>query len=145
MSAPTWTHILIHHSAGPDSDSAETIAYRKYHKDVRGWQDIGYHFVVEKLAGEWVAIAGRSLRLAGAHCPGMNSRAIGVCLAGNFEESRPPAGQLERAARLVADLCHGLYIPVEQIERHLDHRQTACPGKHFDIEDFRSRVEEELR
>lgn len=137
---PTWTHIMIHHSAGGDSDGVELEMYRRWHVEGRGWQDVGYHAVAEEVDGAVQVLAGRPLYMSGAHCPGWNSKAIGLCLAGNFEEGEPPEDQLRVAAKWVAGMCFALGIPPENILRHRDHRATACPGKHFDLSAFRSRV-----
>jgi len=136
-----WTHILIHHSATPDTPMVETSAYRKYHVEARGFRDLGYHAVAELSGADYVMIFGRPLSWAGAHCPGMNTKAIGICLAGDFSVVPPPIAQQECAARHVAALCDLLSIPTENIHAHRDHRATECPGKMFDLEPFRTLVE----
>lgn len=140
-----WSHLMIHHSAGPDDGAAFDIdRYRHHHVKKNGWRDLGYHFVVERVGGAYRAIAGRPLYVAGAHCPGMNNKAVGICLAGDFTAAPPPDGQLEEAARLAAGLCAALDIPVTSIVRHRDHRATECPGDAFDLQGFRGRVLELL-
>ena len=137
---PTWTHILIHHSAGDDARSLDLEAIRHWHVDGRGWSDIGYHAVVERVGDAYVAVMGRPLVRAGAHCPGMNRRAIGVCLVGDFTSAPPPAEQLEVAADLVAGLCHVARISPEDVRPHRDFKNTACPGAVFPWELFVSMV-----
>ena len=135
-----WTHILIHHAAMRDTPKRETDRIRAIHKNERGWADIGYHWLVELVGEEYVAVMGRPETMQGAHCPGMNTKALGVCLVGNFEEAPLPEAQLGAAAALVARLCQKYGIPSENIHRHRDHRQTLCPGKHFDLAKFQERV-----
>lgn len=128
-----WTHVVIHHGATDDSPGLETEKYRRYHMDTRGWRDIGYHFVCELIDDSFQIVAGRSLRLSGAHCPGMNRHAIGFCFAGDFSEDGPPHEQLVAAANFLSGLMGELGIPVENISPHRAHRQTSCPGEAFRI------------
>jgi hypothetical protein len=123
-----WTHIMLHHSAGHDSATLDVDNIRRFHIDGRGWQDIGYHFVVELVEGEHVAIMGRPLYLLGAHCPGWNERAIGIVLVGDFTKAAPSPALVACAARLVAGLCSALEIPVSNILEHKDAKPTECPG-----------------
>jgi len=136
---PRWTHLMIHHSAGHDTPGLDVEAFRAFHL-ARGWRDIGYHYVVERVFDTQQAIVARPLYLAGAHCPGWNNKAVGICLAGNFEEAPPDAEQLAAAARLAAGLCAALLIPPASILQHRDHRATACPGLHFALGAFRRQV-----
>ncbi len=135
-----WKGIMIHHSATPDTAKAETEDFRRYHQNTRGWLDIGYNFVVEKIGKTYQVLCGRPLHVSGAHCPGKNRTHLGVCLVGNFETQEPEIEQLEVAARYVAGLCETLRIPVEAITQHGDHRQTKCPGGKFNLERFRGMV-----
>lgn len=125
-----WRGILIHHSAGSDTDAKETEQYRRQHL-AKGWLDIGYHFVVERVAGDYVAVPGRSLDMIGSHCPGKNASHLGVCFAGNFETSEVHELQLSVGAHLVAKLCLQFAIPLEAIEPHRKYRATLCPGSRF--------------
>jgi len=140
MTPPRWTHLMIHHSAGGDTAGLETEAFRTWHVTERGWADIGYHYVVERIGVTYQALAARPLFMPGAHCPGWNQTAVGICLAGNFEAAPPPSRQLEVAARLTAGLCAALLIPPAAILQHRDHRATACPGRHFALAAFRRQV-----
>jgi hypothetical protein len=142
---PIWRRILIHHSAGHDTGGLDIDAIDRMHRERNGWKMIGYHYVVEQVGASYHAIAARPLHLAGAHCPGRNTDSLGVCLVGNFEERNPPPDQLEAAAQLAAGLCSALQIPIHRIDRHKDHKATACPGQHFDLAIFRHRVETILK
>lgn len=137
-----WERVLIHHSAGPDTDGLEVDNYRDYHVRVRGWRDLGYHVVVERIAGGYEVILGRPLNMTGAHCPGQNTRAIGVCFAGNFEAEPPPRAMLEAAAPVLAGLMDVAEIPTSEIRRHSDYWATACPGASFPMDLLRSLVDE---
>jgi len=136
-----WSHVLIHHSATPDTPMVETHGYRKYHTEARGWRDLGYAYVVELAGHDYAMLAGRPLSWPGAHCRGMNTQAIGICLAGDFSVVPPPIAQQRCAARHVAALCDLFNIPTENIQGHRDYRATECPGRMFNLEPFRQMVE----
>ena len=101
---------------------------RRWHVDGRGWRDIGYHFVVERVNGEFFAIAGRPLYMAGAHTRGRNTTHIGVALVGDFSEAALPQGQAACAARLIAGLCSVTGLTADDVSFHRDHASTQCPG-----------------
>lgn len=77
------THIVIHCSATPpDSDiGADTI--RKWHKD-KGWEDIGYHYVIRR---NGQIESGRALEKPGAHVQGHNAKTVGICLVGGVDKN----------------------------------------------------------
>lgn len=135
-----WSKIIIHHSAGSDTATLQTDDIDRQHTNVNKWADIGYHFVVEKVEGVYVAIVGRPLYMQGAHTPGQNAIAVGVCLVGNFSESEPPNEQLECAAKLVAGLQVALMLDADDIYPHRHFKATECPGVLFPWRGFVERV-----
>jgi len=54
-----WSYIIIHHTGAEEKDTAQV---RRYHLSL-GWQDIGYHYVIER---DGKVVPGRSLELVGA-------------------------------------------------------------------------------
>lgn len=82
--------IIVHCS---DSGFGNVSLIRKWHLE-RGWDDIGYHFVIYNGRPEHsdkyepfydgATLHGRSLKYIGAHCEGHNSNSIGVCLVGDY-------------------------------------------------------------
>lgn len=60
----------------------------------------------------------------------INTRSIGLAFSGDYEESAPPAAQIEAAARLIRS-----YYPQVVRERIFGHSEiaagTTCPGAHF--------------
>lgn len=73
------TDIVIHCSASANGDAKvtrETID--RWHR-VKGWQGIGYHYVVE-LDGRLAV--GRPESQIGAHVAGSNAKSIGICMVG---------------------------------------------------------------
>ena len=136
-----WTHVLIHHTAIEDSDHAETDNIRRYHIDQRGWQDIGYHYLVEKFENDYQVIVGRPLNLQGAHSSGYNKKAIGVALMGDFTHRIPSNEMLHVVIRrVIRPMLVTFGIPVENVLGHRDVRKTQCPGDAFDMDHFRSLI-----
>jgi hypothetical protein len=116
------------------------------------WKDIGYHYGVEliwvnppqsllTLTGEskggYEILVGRNLDENGAHCIGMNSKAIGICFLGNFDLAPPPADQWAAGILFVRSLCRVLDIPISCVVAHRDYAIKTCPGKLFDMDLFR--------
>ena len=83
------TDTLVIHCADTPEDmdiGAETI--RKWHTEERGWDDIGYHWVITR-SGKLEP--GRDLRMQGAHAVAVNGNSVGCCLVGrgdNFTDSQ---------------------------------------------------------
>jgi len=132
-----WTHIMIHHSATVDSSTFSWSAIRKYHimDPAHKWNDIGYHFGVEIVGTEYEALVGRPLDIKGAHCPqgGMNEKAIGICLIGNFDIVIPNSAALKvLSTRLLRPLMRLYSIIPQNIVFHRDFNfLKSCPGKLF--------------
>lgn len=112
----------VHHSGANPNQSVQEI--QNFHMDTRGWWDIGYNFLVRPNGDIY---EGRGWLGVGAHAHGHNTAFIGVCVIGNYEDTRPSA-----AAK--ASLAY-LYQEARRIKggklRVATHRQldaTACPG-----------------
>jgi hypothetical protein len=143
------THIILHHSLTKDSITASWPAIRKYHKHTLGWRDIGYHAGIEEIRypGEYEILVGRDFFDTGAHCPqkNMNKKGFGFCFVGNFDQELPPEPMIERAAEYLASICRLGNISPENINGHHDFNSNkSCPGRLFDIDDFRNWVMENL-
>ncbi len=68
--------------------------------------------------------------------PKWNSRAIGICLYGDFRYCQPTQKQLTSAYTLWCNRLMEKYsIPLEKVRGHYDFRATACPA--IDMDDFR--------
>jgi len=134
---PRWTHILIHHSLTPDGDTVDLQAFRRYHVDALGWSDIGYHYVIERVNGQFEAIVGRPIYKTGAHCSAyqMNSKAIGLCVAGNFDKEDVPPGAMLKLSEVVKANMMLFNIPIDNIEPHSKYNPVkTCPGLRFDMD-----------
>lgn len=130
-----WRYIVIHHSA---TDGGNAAVFDRAHRK-RGWDELGYHFVIDNGKGgpdgrvetgsRWVT------QKWGAHCGGTpgneyNSYGIGICLVGSFDRSLPSPAQLAALDKLVTELAETYHIPARNIISHRDApcARTACPG-----------------
>ena len=132
--------IIIHHSATPDGKTQNWGAIRRYHTQQKGWLDIGYHYGIELVDYDYEVLIGRFEDETGAHCPGQNKKAIGICVVGNFEKMPVPDEQWAKALKLVRQLMRNHNLTKNDIYGHRDFKQTVCPGKHFDIKKFRGEL-----
>jgi hypothetical protein len=142
-----WKGIVVHHSA-LDSGSPQSID--RLHKN-RGFDGLGYHFVITNGLGGpngKVNVGYRWHRQEkGAHCRVdgndsnyWNKHTIGICLVGNFENTRPTQLQYESLAKLVRFLQNRYRIPTGKIKGHGDIKATKCPGKNFSFWEFKRRL-----
>lgn len=124
-----WKYLMIHHSLTKDGQVVDFDAIKKYHIETKRWQDIGYHFVIELINNVYIIKQGRNLEEFGGHCIGMNEKAIGICLVGNFDVELPPTGQIRKLKYLGEDLRRRYSIPVEKVVCHNEYADKTCPGK----------------
>jgi N-acetylmuramoyl-L-alanine amidase len=121
---------MVHYSTGQELGRADTAAWvrqlQNYHRLHNGWADIGYHWLVDA-AG--VIYEGRGWGVAGAHCPGWNTTAWGVCFLGNDDPAASDATDAARGAlrALYGAACDLAGGPLRRLG-HRDAKATACPG-----------------
>ncbi len=129
-----WDYIVIHHSA---SASGSAAAFDRVHREERGWDGLGYDFVIGNGNGspDGKVEVGYRWRdqVDGAHAKDklMNQHGVGICLVGDFTKSRPTAAQMRSLQRLCDFLAAYCGIPASNLRRHSDVRDTECPGKLF--------------
>lgn len=139
--------IILHHSFTQDGQTVSWGAIRRYHTQELGWRDIGYHYGIELVGGNYEILIGRMMNETGAHCKqeGMNNKSLGICFVGNFDEDLIPGDQWVVGIKLVASLCEVLNMSVEKIYGHRDFADyKSCPGNNFDLNLFRSAVNMQL-
>ncbi len=127
-------YITVHHDGMHpffDTDQRATAsrieAIRRAHR-LRGWGDIGYHYVVDRAGRVW---EGRSLRYQGAHVKNHNYANIGIVALGNFDRQQPSQAQLASMRRLVSSLMDRYHVPTNRVYTHQEWAPTACPGRYF--------------
>jgi N-acetyl-anhydromuramyl-L-alanine amidase AmpD len=130
-----WRYIVVHHSATA-SGSAATID-REHRR--RGWDGLGYHFVIDNGNGgpDGRVETGQRWRQQkwGAHTGNTpnneyNNYGIGICLVGDFTTSMPSRAQLDSLRELVTRLAAEHDIPPQNVICHRDApgASTECPG-----------------
>jgi hypothetical protein len=122
------THIILHHSASPQTQSFEAL--NAYHREKWNFRSTlgfyaGYQYVIEQ---NGTITQARADTEEGAHTLGNNKNTIGVCLMGNFEEDLPTAEQEQSLRSILREKMKRWNIPVENIMFHRDYANTLCPG-----------------
>lgn len=131
-----WQWIVAHHSAIRQGNAA---IYGRAHYQ-RGMENgLAYHFVigngVDSGDGE-IEIGPRWLKqLKGGHVnrEEVNEVGIGICLVGNFEQTRPTVKQL-LAFRELVDYLRTDVVGTKirfAVHKEIDPGRTACPGRFF--------------
>jgi hypothetical protein len=151
---------FVHHTENPNGYSAADVpamllAIYAYHRYVRGWNDIGYNFVVDLYGRTWEARAGGiDLAVAGAQAGGYNEVSSGVAVLGSFM-ARPPSPRarlalerllawklalhgvpargrvrvrVSRAGAVYSRYPAGAHVSLHRIAGHRDGDSTDCPG-----------------
>lgn len=128
------TRIILHCSATPEGKDFTVADIDKWHK-ARGWQGIGYHYVVYR---DGSVHEGRNIAVAGAHTSGFNKNSIGVCYIGGVAaDGKTPkdtrtAEQRVALRNLVAQLKK--QFPKATVHGHYEFAAKACPS--FKISDL---------
>lgn len=109
---------------------AEKVAeIRRWHRG-NGWNDIGYHWIIDR---DGSIAPGRAETVVGAHTVGKNSGTIGICLLGGhgsaetdrFAKNYTP--EQDRALRqLIASI--SLRTQIQRVSGHNEYAAKACPG-----------------
>jgi N-acetyl-anhydromuramyl-L-alanine amidase AmpD len=142
--ARPWRWLVIHHSA---TAAGSVAAFDRGHRE-RGWDGVGYHFVIGNghgmPLGEIRATARWLDQAAGAHAgqAEYNADGIGICLIGDYDTAPPDPLVLERLAWLCAVLLRRHDLPPSALIGHdqVPGKATRCPGRHFDLAALRRRV-----
>lgn len=119
--------IFLHHAAGKNF-TVEDI--HRMHLN-RGWSGIGYHLYIRQ---DGSVYRGRPIDTVGAHAEGSNSKSVGVCFEGNFENETMNDAQKQAGKEVVAYL-KDLY-KISKVRKHKDVNATACPGKNFPFDEI---------
>lgn len=149
-----WNAIVIHHS---DSRRGTLESIDAWHRK-KGWDGIGYHFVVgngvDMPLGRVEATFRWRLQREGAHAGSgpaqtpFNQLGIGICLVGDCEHDALDPWQEARLADLCAELIR--HVPSLGPARIIGHRDvpgkdTRCPGAKVDVERLRFLVRQRLQ
>jgi N-acetylmuramoyl-L-alanine amidase len=154
---------FVHHTENPngytpDEVPAMLLAIYQFHRFVRGWNDIGYNFVIDLFGRIWEAREGGIDRaVVGAQAGGYNLESTGISVLGTFMDVAPSAAAIDALERLLAwklslhgvpttgrvtvvvDPAAAFYTPFKpgahvslpRVAGHRDGDSTACPGNAF--------------
>lgn len=127
--------IIVHCSATrPDWMAGRPIAekvaeIRRWHL-ANGWNDIGYHWIIDR---DGKVLAGRAETVIGAHTVGRNSGTIGVCLIGGHGSAETDSFSDHFTHQ--QDVTLGQMIDaissrtqIERVSGHNEYAAKACPG-----------------
>jgi len=133
MTVKPVSHVFIHHTEGTewvcnDQEKCSQVMreIQKFHQVTRGWNDIGYSFLV---GGDGNIYEGRGWDKVGAHTRGMNDKAIAISFIGDYMNVVPSDKMLEVTQNLIA--CgkeKGFVSQDAKIHGHRDQNCTDCPG-----------------
>ena len=161
---PTYTAgtqaMFVHHTAGTnDYTCAESASIVRgvflYHVQSNGWNDIGYHFLVDKCGTVFEGRAGGVDKpVLGAHTYGFNTATSSVSVLGDYSTAATNAAVRASVAKVAAWKL-GLYgidptgttvltsgadngkyklgqkVTFHRISGHRDGYPTECPGQHL--------------
>lgn len=134
-----WKYIVVHHSATVRGNAA---SFDRMHRQERGWDELGYHFVIDNGNGGpdgRIEVGSRWTKQKwGAHTGGTpdneyNNHGIGICLVGDFSHRMPSRAQIAALERLVAHLAKKYNIDPSNVIGHREapNSKTGCPGGSF--------------
>jgi hypothetical protein len=151
---------FVHHTDSPNGYSPEQVpamirSIYAFHRYVRGWNDIGYNFLVDAFGRIWEGRAGGAdLPVAGAQAGGYNLESTGIAVLGMYAGLLPSAAAEAALTRLLSwklslhgvpavgkvivevDPSAAVYTPfspgqrvrLPRIAGHRDGCTTGCPG-----------------
>jgi hypothetical protein len=139
-----WNWIIIHHS---DSAYGSAAIIDQWHRD-RGFDELGYHFVIGNGTNSGdgqIEVGPRWTKQKwGAHDNALDNRyntnGIGICLVGNFNNTRPTPKQLRSLVRLVVYLMRTYDIPADRVLGHGETKVTQCPGRLLNMASIRAQA-----
>ncbi|KAJ1172969.1 hypothetical protein NDU88_004811 [Pleurodeles waltl] len=126
--------VYIHHTYEPSQPcrtfaecAADMRSMQRFHQEDRGWDDIGYNFVV---GADGYLYEGRGWAWQGAHTKGYNTLGYGVSFIGDYTLQLPPAYALDLVKDhfLQCAVGAGYLLPGYTIYGHRQLVQTTCPG-----------------
>lgn len=118
----TVERVFIHCSASDDENlvgvhMVEEI--RRWHRD-RGWSDVGYHFLIDKLGG---LFPGRDCDLTPAAQKGHNTATLAIMVHGHREFSDASLTALQAHCMEINEAYHGRI----SFHGHCEVSAKACP------------------
>ncbi len=140
----TATHLIVHHSGTSNNSNDWAAVVRSiwnYHVNVQGWADIGYNWLIDP---NGVVYEGRGDGIRGAHFCSTNSKTMGMCVLGHFNDQQPSNPAYNKLVDWLGwECCDKNLDPYAvafhtssglnlfRISGHKDGCSTDCPGNSF--------------
>ena len=146
VSPQRWKYIVIHHS-GVDEGTLKSID--RYHREERHMEHgLAYHFLIGNGNGMGdgeIAVGNRwKEQFDGGHLRSeeQNKIALGICLIGNFDKTKPTAKQLRSLENLIRALLKRCELSASAVKTHqqINIVRTECPGSKFPSRSFLARL-----
>ena len=125
----TMHHTASHYPKTLAESVAEIQFIQDFHQSGRGWNDIGYHFLIDPLGN---IFEGRPIGVIGAHVKNRNTGNVGISIMGNYQA---PVSNKITQATINSFVAVGTYLKNNYaVERssYFAHRDiqagTDCPG-----------------
>lgn len=140
---------FVHHTAGTNSYTSSQVpsiirGIYAYHVKGRGWNDIGYNFLVDKWGRIWEGrYGGVDKAVIGAHTRGYNEEAFAMATLGDFTSTAPSTAVVTAYSRLFSWKLGLSYLDpttttvmtgddgnhtFRRVSGHRDANSTSCPG-----------------
>ncbi|MBW1599091.1 N-acetylmuramoyl-L-alanine amidase [Streptomyces sp. JJ38] len=156
---PSAEAVFVHHTNHPNAYDCERDVpgllreMQRQHIEGRGWDDLGYNFVVDRCGTIYEGRAGSEERtVLGAHTKGFNKRSVGIAALGTFGAGQEvpdrmlaaiaavaawklspgadPLGRVRMESTNDASLYpKGTEVTLDVIAGHRDGYATDCPGQ----------------
>ncbi|GFR09295.1 peptidoglycan recognition protein 1 [Trichonephila clavata] len=127
-------HLFIHHTAMSECNNFASCSQmmrtiQNFHIDDRGWDDIGYNFLI---GGDGRVYMGRGWDRVGAHTYGFNRIAVAFSLMGDFSHKLPSELMLNATKSLIECAKNENHVISNyKLHGHRDAGCTECPGSAF--------------
>ncbi len=137
-----WKYIVIHHS-GMNEGTLKGID--RYHREERHMEHgLAYHFLIGNGHGMGdgeIAVGNRWKQQQDGghlHSAAQNKVALGICLIGNFDQTKPTRKQLASLEALIRALMKRCHLTAAAVKTHqqINVVGTRCPGVHFPTRSF---------
>ena len=137
--APSVERVYVHHTAifpqySPEETDDLVRAMCVFHVERRGFDDLGYNFLIDAYGRIYQGRAGGILRpVIGAHASGFNTGSAGIALIGDFDTHAVPPAALDSLDRLTAWLFEWHGIDPYAVTAHVSTGGATTPhpeGEH---------------
>lgn len=117
--------IIVHCTGTEAGKDIKAKAIKEYHVNVKGWRNIGYHYVVDL---DGTIESGRPISQPGAHCPGHNAHSIGVAYVGGLKNGKPADTRTpEQKATLLKLITKLIIVYRCDVHGHREFARRDCP------------------